>query len=99
MDKTFCIKKISRSTVPLPPQQPQPFFPFFPFLPFQPFSLCLLAAKPPFPPNYFHFCTCVNSVPTQANSRIHNALALVKPPFFHQKIIRTVRMRLFKTML
>jgi hypothetical protein len=55
-----------------------------------------LAGKTRFPPNYFQFCTCVNSVPTPSNSRIHNALRAVKPSFFAKKIIRTVRMRLFQ---
>ena len=40
------------------------------------------AGKPPFRPNYFHFCKCVNSVPTPPNPRIHNALAGVETPIF-----------------
>ncbi len=54
------------------------------------------AAKPPFRPNYFHFCKCVKSVPTPPNLRNHNALAGVQTPFFDQKIVRTVRRRLFQ---
>jgi hypothetical protein len=76
-------------------------FPFQPFSlsAFQLFSLSTrhLAAKPPFPRNYFHFCTSVKSVLPPLNSRIHNGLAGVETPIFAQKIVRTVRRRFFKT--
>jgi hypothetical protein len=62
----------------------------------RPFRARHLAGKPAFAPNYFHFCTCVKSVPTPPNPRIHNGLAGVRTPFFDQKIVRTVRRRLFQ---
>jgi hypothetical protein len=75
-------------------------FPFQPFSlsAFQLFSLSTrhLAAKPPFPRNYFHFCTSVKSVLTPPNPRIHNGLAGVQSHFFDQKIVRTVRRRFFQ---
>jgi hypothetical protein len=55
------------------------------------------AGKTPFTPNYFHLCTCVKSVRTPSNSRIHNGLSGVETSFFDQKIVRTVRRRLFQT--
>ena len=80
----------------------RPHFPHFPHSSgfsvsaFQHFSVCHLAAKPPFRPNYFHFCTCVKSVLTPPNPRIHNGLAGFETAIFDQKIVRTVRRRFFQ---
>jgi hypothetical protein len=91
----------NRSAPPTAASTILPILPIPPISAFQFFSVSafqrlFLAAKPPSPSNYFHFCTSVNFVRPPSNSRIHNALRKKRPPFFDQKIIRTVRMHDFQ---